>query len=309
MRFWSLSKPLSGRHAGPAQQGQQSSLTHKAVATLLTGTLALLLVSVDVQAQSLGDWGRRLRDAAEKVIAGRIPGEPTASTATPVPQATPSGEAPAATSPPPVAGLPAGLPHAAGEPALASAPGVQREDASCVTAELAGEESISGANKCGVAVRFDFCAIGTAQSTPARFTGLLQPDQAWSVAFATMPGAAPLMNSNYCRASDPEGSCNATCPSAAGLAAPSWTRRPNVADFYPQAAMRRELSGRVVLSCTINGSGRPDACSVVEETPAGMGFGEAAMRMARTMRAAPLGADGQPVAGKRFEIPVNFTLS
>ena len=46
---------------------------------------------------------------------------------------------------------------------------------------------------------------------------------------------------------------------------------------YPANAMRRGLGGQAVLECAINRDGGLDRCEVVSETPAGWGFGDAAL--------------------------------
>ena len=87
----------------------------------------------------------------------------------------------------------------------------------------------------------------------------------------------------------------------------SITRQPDLARFYPDRALEREQSGRTVLECQVETNGSLTNCSVVSESPAGAGFGQAALRAVRTMRIEPAMRDGQPVVG-RATIPINWRL-
>ena len=90
-----------------------------------------------------------------------------------------------------------------------------------------------------------------------------------------------------------------------------WLRRPTaqeVADLYPEAALRRNLAGRAVVACTVDAQGRLTACEVEEESPPGVGFGEAVLRVAKLFQLRPATNDGKPVAGGRIRIPIQFTV-
>lgn len=52
--------------------------------------------------------------------------------------------------------------------------------------------------------------------------------------------------------------------------------------FYPQAARRDGVSGHVMLECNATG-GALTPCAVDEETPAGEGFGESALKLAKSL--------------------------
>lgn len=84
-----------------------------------------------------------------------------------------------------------------------------------------------------------------------------------------------------------------------------WVRTPRGEDLsavYPPAAMSANIEGRAVLDCSLTAAGEVTACRVVSETPAGMGFGVAAVTLAQTtMRAAPTNV-------RRVHIPVTFRL-
>src|SRR4051812_17837674 len=66
------------------------------------------------------------------------------------------------------------------------------------------------------------------------------------------------------------------------MANPDWIRRPDGEDimrYYPEAAQRQNLPGRATISCQVLASGALTGCVVMEESPAGVGFGEAAVKM------------------------------
>lgn len=92
---------------------------------------------------------------------------------------------------------------------------------------------------------------------------------------------------------------------------PDWQRRPSgedLARYYPDRAMRMEVEGSATISCRVTARGTLEGCSVTAESPADMGFGDAAMRMSRLFKMRPQTKDGQPVDGGTVRIPIRFTL-
>lgn len=92
---------------------------------------------------------------------------------------------------------------------------------------------------------------------------------------------------------------------------PQWVRRPSAEQMlaaYPDRALERELSGRATLSCGVLANGSMTNCSVISETPAGAGFGRAALSLSRSFRLSPRTVDGTIVEGARVSIPIAFTL-
>jgi protein TonB len=77
--------------------------------------------------------------------------------------------------------------------------------------------------------------------------------------------------------------------------------------FHPPEALRRNVSGLAVVSCRIRADTRLDDCRVLEEAPAGQGFGAAGVRVARELyRFRPAMVDGRPDDDVRAVIELAF---
>jgi len=110
----------------------------------------------------------------------------------------------------------------------------------------------------------------------------------------------------------PAGETLAPAPGApaapAVITRPRWIERPNGADFaryFPERALDRGVSGKVVLDCLVGADGSI-RCTVASETPARYGFGEAALAISRYFRMAPQLEDGRPSEGGRVQVPLQF---
>ena len=87
-----------------------------------------------------------------------------------------------------------------------------------------------------------------------------------------------------------------------------WAQRPSarrVAELYPDRAARAGVGGRVQLDCTVQGN-LAVACAIATETPAGMGFGAAALSASTAYRAQPNLSNGVSSIGARARIGMNF---
>lgn len=99
----------------------------------------------------------------------------------------------------------------------------------------------------------------------------------------------------------------APMPASVGF---SYLARPTERDFaavYPADALRRGVTGHVVLNCLIQADGQL-ACAVASEDPPGEGFGEAARRVAVRFRMPTHLSDGRPTVGGTVTLPITFTF-
>lgn len=91
---------------------------------------------------------------------------------------------------------------------------------------------------------------------------------------------------------------------------PDWVRKPSAEALmraYPERALNAGTEGSVALNCAVRVDGTLTGCSVTSETPAGQGFGRAALRLSRDFRMSPRTVDGQAVGGARVSVTLRFT--
>lgn len=101
-----------------------------------------------------------------------------------------------------------------------------------------------------------------------------------------------------------------TEPGRALITNPEWREIPDaevLAAVYPKVAVMLELEGRALIECFVNEVGRLEACEIITETPAGMGFGPAAMAMSTAFQMNPRMVNGRPTTGV-VRIPIRFQL-
>ena len=90
-----------------------------------------------------------------------------------------------------------------------------------------------------------------------------------------------------------------------------WMVRPtpdDVSRVFPTAALAAKISGKVSMKCVADESGYLTECVVEDETPAGYGFGNAALEISAYMRMKPATDLGVPVRST-VNVPVNFTFA
>ncbi|HEY0053206.1 MAG TPA: TonB family protein, partial [Caulobacteraceae bacterium] len=75
---------------------------------------------------------------------------------------------------------------------------------------------------------------------------------------------------------------------------------------YPREARRTRQTGQVQLECRIRLDTRLEGCRVMRETPAGLGFGPAAIRAAAAFRFVPPTAGGRVLSGETIVVGVEF---
>jgi protein TonB len=76
---------------------------------------------------------------------------------------------------------------------------------------------------------------------------------------------------------------------------------------YPPIARRSGIEGRVILELFVDRTGRVQQITVLQETPPGRGFAEAAVKAFEGQRGTPGQANGRPVS-VRLRWPVRFVL-
>ncbi|WP_313102684.1 energy transducer TonB, partial [Brevundimonas sp.] len=95
-------------------------------------------------------------------------------------------------------------------------------------------------------------------------------------------------------------------PKPSVITNPSWSRQ--VSPEFPERANSRGIeSGSAKVNCAVAANGSLSDCRIVDEDPAGAGFGQAVIRAARSGRLAPRTVDGAAV-GARVEFTTRFRL-
>jgi len=92
---------------------------------------------------------------------------------------------------------------------------------------------------------------------------------------------------------------------------PQWLERPTAQDYQlarPKQAEAQKVAGVAILFCGITADGHLDPCKAEEETPTGMGFGDAAVALAPKFRMAATTAAGETVGGHYYRLRIRFTL-
>ncbi len=99
-------------------------------------------------------------------------------------------------------------------------------------------------------------------------------------------------------------------PAVPEITKPSWAQTPTaeqLAFFYPSAGIHAgRPTGRGTMACDVDAKGRLENCSIYQEDPPGLGFGEAALKVAKYFQMAPKDSAGRSVAGGRVIIPIVF---
>lgn len=94
------------------------------------------------------------------------------------------------------------------------------------------------------------------------------------------------------------------------LSSALWKSKPTIVQLmraYPEAPRLQRIGGRVEFECEVKADGALDACRMLSETPTGMGFGEAALELSRTMALHPKDRDGADVAGRVIRVPIRWS--
>ena len=92
---------------------------------------------------------------------------------------------------------------------------------------------------------------------------------------------------------------------------PDWApfkSAPDILHYYPEQALKGGREGAAIVQCTVSAVGALSDCRVMSESPAELGFGAAAVKMALLFRMKPRTKSGQLVASGTVNIPIRFKL-
>jgi hypothetical protein len=94
----------------------------------------------------------------------------------------------------------------------------------------------------------------------------------------------------------------------AAVGKPQWKTLPTIEDVQAAFAGTPKNAGtvRVTLACTVEQGGSVSGCKPVGETPAGQGFGAAAVALASKIRISTWSNEGLPVVGGVVNIPIRY---
>lgn len=134
----------------------------------------------------------------------------------------------------------------------------------------------------------------------------LRPGEASPAPNTGAPAASPPQPVQIASTQPAATSSRATPPPP--RAAVVWAQRPSarrISELYPARALRAGVGGRVELNCSVR-SNQSLSCSVASESPAGMGFGDAALSASSSYRANQALSDGSSSTGAPARIVVQF---
>ena len=95
------------------------------------------------------------------------------------------------------------------------------------------------------------------------------------------------------------------------ILAPTWLSRPtgqDILEAYPHRALERQLSGHTTMRCIVDSTGKMSKCEIVEETPAGHGFGDAELKLAPLYRMTITQPNGCSNIGAVMVIPMRWSV-
>lgn len=124
-----------------------------------------------------------------------------------------------------------------------------------------------------------------------------------------VPAAGGVIEANFRIPLTPEQLAARTALPPAVYTQADWAKKPSAAQtaaVYPARAAEAGVGGSATLTCAVAGTGFVSACKVVNESPSGQGFGNAALKLAPFFQMRPKMEAGIPIAGT-VTIPIRFT--
>jgi protein TonB len=91
---------------------------------------------------------------------------------------------------------------------------------------------------------------------------------------------------------------------------PEWERTPTPIDsgmYYPAAALSANVRGKAIMQCRFTRAGTLTDCAVIEEKPAGYGFGKATLALAKFFKLRRPPSEPDIPDGIGVRIPMNWT--
>lgn len=87
---------------------------------------------------------------------------------------------------------------------------------------------------------------------------------------------------------------------------PSWLQTPTAEDIGGVTPLLPEPPAEVhvLMVCRITAAGGLEACTIRSESPAGLGYGAAALALAPIFKMPAVDLDNRPVAGRMVQIPI-----
>lgn len=77
-------------------------------------------------------------------------------------------------------------------------------------------------------------------------------------------------------------------------------------DYFPADALEHGVSGASSVLCLVGSKGKLTGCVLEAETPAGAGFGPAAVKLTAKARVSARTADGRPTEGRKFRFAMQW---
>ncbi|MEO7643279.1 MAG: energy transducer TonB [Ramlibacter sp.] len=79
--------------------------------------------------------------------------------------------------------------------------------------------------------------------------------------------------------------------------------------YYPPTALAAGVRGVVAIECTVDSKGRLEDCKALRETPEGMQFGAAAIKLAARFRMKTKTRSGASAVGRVVRMPIEFNFA
>ncbi len=134
------------------------------------------------------------------------------------------------------------------------------------------------------------------------------PEQPLVVGAAPEPGPTPGQGQGGQGTGSGGGSGSGVGPGV-GEGPPRIIRGPTVGELrglHPREAFRQRRGGRATLACRVRLDTTLSDCRLVDETPPGVGFGQAALAASRYFRFRPPTQNGAPIDGREVRVGVEW---